>query len=47
MEAAVKRAKQISKSTHARPNAVTRNSGTSAPTAKTERSESTAVAKSR
>jgi len=45
--AAQKSAKQSSKSTYPRPNAVTRKSGTSAPTAKNERSESTAVASSR
>ena len=45
--AAQKRAMQISRSTYARPNAVTRNSGTSAPTSNTERSESTAVSTSR
>ena len=40
-------AKQISKSTIARPNAVTRYSGTSAPRSNTERSESLAIEKSR
>ena len=40
-------AKQIPRSRIARPNAVTRNSGTSAVTSNTERSESFAVEKSR
>ena len=42
-----KSAMQISRSTYARPKAVTRKSGTSAPTSNTDRSESTAVAASR